>query len=413
MSMKVLIFEPVHTGHRCEYLARIIPAIHALGSVDVTLVATQAGFDSEEFRIHLSEMSTPFDRHVCENIQRHSLIAKTRVATNELEKAIRQIRPDHVYVPGADGVSQVLGTRQLLGRRSPAADVFTEALHFRGAYGYQLDEFHRRVKIFLDGMLVTRAPWSVYYHLDPWQLEALRRRYPKIRERSDVMPDPVDPAAEIESVAARKELGIPEDGIYLGCAGPISRRKGGDLLALAFAEVATKIPAEARLLLAGKFEPSVRQIVQNQLRELVDAGKIVVIDRLLTTREMSIVIPAMDIVTTPYRDHLGSSGILLRAAAAHKPLLTANRHCMNHLVTKFGLGRTCNVRDHQEFSHSIEQAFQWFANFQQPEAAGRFLKFQSEANFLKAWTACLRKRLDLPPDTDRVTWDWVMDAVNV
>ena len=409
--MNVLIFEPVYTGHRCEYLARIIPAIQQAGATKITLVATERGFHSDEFRVHLSDLETPFERHACADIERSSLLMKTNVAARELEQSIRQLRPDHVYVPGADGISQILATRPWTGRRSPVADVFAEALHFRGAYGYRLDQWRRRIKSRIDGVLVTRAPWAVYYHLDPWQLATLQARQPSFRTRSAVMPDPVDPAAEISAVVARRELEIPDDGVYIGCAGPISRRKGADLLAQAFAAAQHRIPDNARLLLAGKFEPQVRELIAREFKQLMDSQRIVVIDRVLTPREMAIVIPAMDIVSTPYRDHLGSSGILLRAAAAHRPLLTANRHCMQRLITRFGLGRTCNVRDHEQFTAAVIAAFDWYPEFQQPESAARFLKFQSEENFRSAWTARLRQRLGQPIDKELVTWDWVMDAV--
>jgi glycosyltransferase involved in cell wall biosynthesis len=401
--MNVLIFEPWHTGHHYEYLHRIIPALRALG-VQPVLATTQAGSSSPQFDIHLRGFQPEFRTRTFPNLTTHSKLRARLQVRHHLSQAILAESPDHIYVPSADMIGEILLLSPAIRRRLP----FIEGLHLFGGFGYPRLSLRDYTRSRFDGFIAARAPWSVYAHLDPWQLVSLCQQYPHMKGKSLLMPDPVDPPMNISCEAARAALGIPENGIYLGSAGPMNYRKGVDRLLRAFAAALSQLPKEARLLLAGPFEPSLKHRSLVEYSDLLAQKRMIVIDRHLTQHEIAIVIPAMDIVCAPYPHHVGSSGIVLRAVANRRPILAMNRCWLRNTVETLGVGTTCNVLDLPSFVEGIVRAFHNHETYPQLAIVDRYLQFHSQGNFVSTWTMHLRDRLGMVPANDRVCWDWVV-----
>lgn len=402
--MKVLIFEPLHSGHHYEYLSRMVRAVAEL-KVDLTVATTRRGLESSEFQIHVQGLRESYALWECRDVlglyswrRRHTIAA-------ELYRAIQEIKPDHILVPCGDPISKSVTLYPRFGR----PQVFVEGLHFGGGVGYALPTWKRRLKSWTYGRFLANTPWSVWSHLDPWQVQTLCRRYPHLKKTALLMPDPVDPAAKVTKAEARKVLGLPQVGWFIGCAGPMSKRKGSDLLLHAFASAAPALASEARLLLAGKFDADIRQLLRGDFRLLLQQDRIIVIDRHLSQQEMDLAIPAMDIVCAPYPAHMGSSGIALRAAANERPILATDRFWLRQVVQTFRLGQCCNVLDREAFAQAIRQAFVGFHEFELTPQARRYLQFQSVPNFMATWTLHLRQRLGMDPDPRRIPWPWVFE----
>ncbi len=404
--MKVVIFEPWYTGHHCEYLRRIIRCTKAL-DVEIVVVFPRSGPASHEYEIHLNDVESLADWRLCPDIKPRGWRATCKAVVSQLRRSVSDERPDHLYVPSAGLISEYSRFATAL----PTAAPFSEGLHLRGAFGYPSPSVLMRVKSWAMGQLIAKAPWSVFAHLDPWQLQALCHSFPQLRPRALVIPDPVAPPIEISKTNARRELQIPEDASYIGFAGPMTKRKGYDLLLGSFERVINRLPANAKLLLAGPFTPQGRNLISTQYCTLLRNERLVIVDRHLTAREMDLVIPALDIVSIPYRNHSGSSGIALRAAAASRPILAPDRYWLRNIVKVFALGTTCNVHDPVLLANGITESFRHFETYKRNAAADRFLRFHSEENFAATWSSHLRARLALAPSPDVVSWDWVLGTV--
>ena len=353
--MKVLIFEPWYTGHRCEYLRRIIRCVRRW-TLKLLSCLQSAVLNRPNTKFILRTWNRSRNGGFARTFATMDGEPESSATVSRLLQSIKDIRPEHLYVPSAGEISEY--SRFI--PKIPPEMPFSEGLHLRGAFGYSMPSLLSQARSWALGHLVAKAPWSVFGHLDPWQLQALGTSFPQIRSKALLIPDPVGPAVDISKTAARNELGISEDANYIGFAGPLTKRKGFDLLLAAFANIADKLPANAKLLLAGPSGLASRELIYSQYKSFIDVGRIVLLDRHLSAREMDIVIPAMDIVAIPYRDHCGSSGIALRAAAANRPILGPNRYWLRNAIQTFGLGITCNVHDPLSLSQGIINSFQTF-----------------------------------------------------
>jgi glycosyltransferase involved in cell wall biosynthesis len=151
---------------------------------------------------------------------------------------LRRHRPDLIVLCNHKGMQRALRLEALLGRRTPT--VLTLHEHYeRHLRKYQ------GIKGLVDRWIITWAfEEAVRAHLGDQPCHLIHPLYPRDRAQ------PVTPEARR---AARRELGLPEDGLLVGYVGQIDGRKE-PLGALRFAEA---LPAGTRLLFAGREEESV------------------------------------------------------------------------------------------------------------------------------------------------------------
>lgn len=287
--------------------------------------------------------------------------------------------------------------------------VQSEALFFRGGFAYPAASVKQRLFRELSWRVAHRSPYTRMHHLDPIVYDWVGARGGKEAERWRLMPDPVNAPAPMSKGDARRMLGMEEGGRVVGCVGMIDDRKGADLLCRAFARA--KLGAEDRLLLVGGHNAVVRGILNGECAELVRSGRIVGIDRFVSQAEMDAAVMAMDLVCTPYPEHIGSASIVIRAAAAGRPVLGSDYGWVERTVRQFGLGWTCAVRDLDAFARALERAMEGAAAWTMSEGARRYVEFQSPENFARCWMALLRERLGLPEEPMLRTWGWVMERV--
>lgn len=405
--MRLMVYEPVGTGHRFEYVAHLVLGLKSIGIVPI-LVTTPQARSSVQFNTHLASLSVAMEIDDWFEMPTRRVDIIFSLA-RYFERSLARTKPDHCWLPCADGISEVVGLKRSLGLRSAAQDHETEALHFTGNFGYGGDPI-RRVKMFAAQTVIPRVPWSTYFHLDEHQLEAVSRGKPDFQSRCRVMPDPVKPVEGTTKEAARIELGIPVEGRYVGCAGGLNRRKGTDLLIQAFAEARPKLRSDDRLLLAGPISADIRATIEKDHSELVQSHQLVTIDRYVTSNEFDMAMAAMDVVATPYPFHAGSSGIVLRAAAIGRPLIAADVKWMGRTVREFDLGDTCHVQDRCAFADKIVDCLDRSAAFVTTEDARRLLRFNSVENFVATWSSRLCEKLQITNPVKPIPWEWVRAA---
>ena len=414
---RLLIYEPNPRGHRLQHVRLLLEAVAGLPVEAVVALGAGAG-DTDEFAVHLAPALAPpalagrdvrVDASV--EIDASSPLAAARSGLAALRAAVARHRPDRVYVPYADGLAQVAGLARLAGRdplrpARGAGRPVAEGLLMRGRFAYPPDGPLDRLKGRAWLAATAASPFDVMHHLDPLPHAEIARRGGRLASRSRVIPEPVEPLDDPGRAEARRRLGLPEGGRWVGCVGRLDRRKGIDLLLAAFAEAdrAGRVGPDDRMLLMGRADPEVAALLAGPHRRLVEAGRVVVVDRYVSEAELEWGVCALDVVATFYPRHVGSSGVVVRAAAAGRATLGSDYGWIGYAVGRFGLGRTCRPGDAPAAAAALGDLLDASADFALPDAGRRFVGFHTAANYRAHWTADLRGSLGLPPDPALRPW---------
>jgi glycosyltransferase involved in cell wall biosynthesis len=116
-------------------------------------------------------------------------------------------------------------------------------------------------------------------------------------------------------------------------------------------------------------------------------------ERTLTVVELQTALAAMDVVCTPYPAHIGSSSIVLRAAAAGRPVVGSDTGWVGETVRRFSLGRVCDVRAPGALARALADALDATSSYAMTDAARRLVAYHTVENYQAHWTARLRERL--------------------
>jgi glycosyltransferase involved in cell wall biosynthesis len=408
--MRVLIYEPDHRGHHFVYLAHLLPEFFELAH-EVTLITTPTAARSPQFQLHLGALADRFA--VDTSIGERTPVSELKYALRgfqQIQQAARRHSPNHIYVPYGDTIAQAVGVARLAGRRPWARQTEAEALLMRGGFQYPAESRRRKLLHVVSPRAIALGPWTRVHHINPDDVSVLQQFDAARPGRFRLIPDPAEPPVAATKSEARRELGLPEGGRYVGCTGGIDRRKGIHLLMRAFVASQKSLRADDRLLLAGPIEPEIRSIIEQEAADVLRKGRILLIDRPLTSREFGLAFKAMDVVATPYPAHPHSASIVIHAAAAGRPVLGSSIGWMERTVREFQLGVTCNVRDPLALSAELGPSLDASEAYRPSEAARRFVAYNSIANFRAHWTLRLRERLNLPPDENLIPWDFVVQA---
>ena len=405
--MKILIHEPDHAGHRMTFVRHLIPAFAELAD-ELHVSVTAQALNTPEYKTQVAPLADQFSLIESPPISHGGLLGFARSKMTTLCDVARKVKADHLIVPFGDGLVQWTGVlgKSICNLRWRGAHA--EALMLRGGYGYPGLGNRERRKTVIDTALSGRSPWKQIHYLDPLSYEYVSSLGTDLARRAELMPDPIDAWQSVSKVEARKRLGIGVEGRYIGCVGAMTPIKGVDLLVKAFA--AARAASGDRLLLVGKMDNTVRSLVQQDMAELAKNDRIVVIDRYVSDEELSLAVDAMDVVCTPYPNHIGSASIVIRGAAARRPVLAQAFGWMGMVVPRFGLGWTCEVRDRDTFSGAIQRALAGAEYYDFGPSVRSFVNFHTVPNFISHWTRYTRERLGKGPPPGMLSWDDVLSA---
>lgn len=405
--MRVLIFEPDHSGHRLQYVRILAAAVGAL-PVELTIALSSVALRSTEFRTHLGKLSPSI--RLTSNIDVSTRAAGVGGALRRLKwlgDAIAHCHAEHVFVPYGDGLVQVASAAQLSLRRWLPRGAVAEALLLNGGFAHREPNPPFSVTT-RDFLLIGTLRWSQFaslHQLDPIAHERLINLGGKFRPILSVMPEPVEPMPIMSREAARKALNIPVDGIYASALGALeSPRKATAQLAAAF--VAVRRPKQ-RLLLLGKLSDQVRESLYANYRTLIESGAIIIRDQYASESEFALGLCASDLVCTPYLDFRGPSGIVVRAAHLGRPVLGPHTGWIGQMVSRFALGYTCTPSSPDSLAASLRRALSECAAWAPSGEALCFARFHTAENFGAHWTYRLSQRLGLPSPAP-LGWELMM-----
>jgi glycosyltransferase involved in cell wall biosynthesis len=402
--MRVLVFEAGSGGHSFNYHRLLLPAVAELAD-EVIVVLRQDAVASEFAQVQLRSMPDGIRWEPSVRKPTGSLVNRQLAFRRAMRDAVHRHKPDHVYVPTADPVSQLSGLAAAYGQRDIPRSVEAEAALHRCGFAYPTSSPAKRAMRRLGYWAHTRAPWTRVFNVDVIAYEWVQRHGGEFADRNFLLPDPIEVGPEINKSNARRDLNLPTEGALIGCVGAINERKGIDCLLSAFQKA--NLPPSSRLLLAGNHEPRIRELLKGDYAELVRAGRIVSVDRYLSVEELQRAIGAMDLVCTPYMHQIAIASITLRAVAANRPVLAADDGWCGRMVPAFGMGWTSNPRRVDQFAAAIRTSLEAAPAWRRSEPCNRLLRFHAPENFTAVFTQRLRERTGREPVAATISWDEV------
>lgn len=168
------------------------------------------------------------------------------------------------------------------------------------------------------------------------------------------LPDPL-PTRPSEKAGATKKPGVYR---FL-LPGGYARRKGGEAVLAALALLTDAERAQIEVCFLGKpTVPADARCLQRLEQQWAARGMNLPVTYAWDDVDDAAWMAAFDTcdaVLLPYVDFHGSSGVMVEAAAAGKPILSTGENLLGRLVEAHGLGRTVNPHDALAFAQAIRQ----------------------------------------------------------
>src|SRR5688572_15924260 len=171
-SVRCLVFEPDATGHRLQHVRHLTDALLAIGCRVSWALQTNAR-ERPEYKVHLKSIESHVESYLRLDPRQRQDLHTPRRRVRELIEPIADLRPDWVYVPYADRVTQAAAVQSLVQGGGLLTRTPIEAQLMRGKYGYPLRSPRERASAAAIRWLTLRNPWRVTHLLDPWILRGL------------------------------------------------------------------------------------------------------------------------------------------------------------------------------------------------------------------------------------------------
>jgi glycosyltransferase involved in cell wall biosynthesis len=201
-------------------------------------------------------------------------------------------------------------------------------------------------KKFLLSRILTHPQFLTLFCLDPFVIKHIDKFHSHVRAVH--LPEPVQTynnfKPELESL--RKSLGILRGRRVFLLFGVLKKYKGTHQLLESISMLPSTLCQKLCLLLIGPlgsgFEDKTR--IQTRITEISQSLPVQIIthDRFVPDREIQSYFQIADVILTPYQRHIAMSAILVRAAAAQKPVLSSDYGLMGEIIRYWKLGLTCD-----------------------------------------------------------------------
>lgn len=398
--MRALVYEPRVGGHYLNFVALVAEALADLGA-ECHVVLAQNAPERPDFE----EIIAP----LAHKVQVHAMAPPLRSGNiwnyaqrnwSALATAVRDLEPDRTYLPTADAFVQWIALARLMGRNDILQKTHVEALLLNGAVAHPGPSWSQRLKRRLAHELAKRGCHTLY-HLNPFVRDWERARGLPEGQCVRTMPDPVEREAWSKE-EARERLGIPRDARIVGMVGGIDRRKGAHVLIDAF--VSAKLGPRDMLMLWGTASQEIRDKVATLAQEPGMRERLLVRDGRIEADDFHRSISALDLLALPYTLVSHSSSIVIRAAAAGRPVVTTAGGWAERVMEHFELGWTFEGPKAENLAAILPECLDGARTWTSSAKARRFVDYNSRENFVAHFTEgiCAELGNERPPRL--LTW---------
>lgn len=382
MGRHFLVLEPDARGHAEEWLLHILrlvrdesPDVRVTFAVPDSLALRLAA----EARGHANLDILPLDETETARCLQSNLALAAFARWQVMRRCMDRTGADEALFMCIDGLSLPFALGLGLGEGRRASGIlFRPSVHY-GAFarteatlGERIRDWRKHV---LYPLMLKNPAVATVHSLDPYFPEYARARYvggAKVVELPDPIADTREPYGERLRVPR-----APRDRVAFLLFGELTQRKGILQLLEACARLDAGMTKKIAILLAGRVDPSLESKVDALVRAARSAQPdlwIEVDNRRLSFAELTAAVDACDVVLAPYQRFVGSSGVLIWAARALRPVITQRYALLGRLVRDFRLGLDIDTTSPDAIAEGIEHAIRLGAKtLMDPHRARLFL----------------------------------------
>ena len=335
-----------------RYVARTAQGARARG-MEVVIATTAIALDHPDLAA-FREVTEILDYEDTPGANIRFLIKRQWGLFGAYRKAIRNHPSARVLVPFGDTVDKAVA---LFGTGGGVWDILLMRSFFHhaamGIVGASTGRSDAVREWFFRRLLAQRGVRRVLTLDELLPLYAERQGW-QHAEKVHFLPDPPQIAPPADREKARQRWGLLDDASTILVYGALSLRKGlADLLAA----VATDPNDAFRLLLVGIQDDEVKLLLtMPEADRLRIAGRLIEADRYVDEIDEADAFAAADVVWLGYRDFLGSSGVLVQAARADRPVVSCREGLIGWRTKAFGLGTLLEDRSPSVVRSALTEA---------------------------------------------------------
>jgi len=385
----ILVFEPDGEGHALEWLAHLVryadpnTTVSILAPAALCEALAKAVPSTGSRRIRLLPL-TRLEQKLC--LQRPLIIAAF---------ARWWIVRRHLKASGAqEGLFLMIDLESLplalglgMGGARVSGILFRPSVHYSaiGPYAPRRGERLRDWrKAFLYRRMLRNPALERVLSLDPFFATYARSHYER-GEKIQALPDPALPPTRSVGASLPVQGFVPDGRIGFLLFGYLTERKGPLVVLEALARLPPRIASKVAVLFAGRVDPALAEQLETSRRALAESQPdlwLRIEDRRLDEAELVDLVRVSDVVLAPYQRFVGSSGVLLWAARAGRPVLAQEFGLVGRLTRDHGLGVSVDSSDPFELARQIANMVEHGpARFIDRDTATRFVDAQTPQRF--------------------------------
>jgi glycosyltransferase involved in cell wall biosynthesis len=365
---KLLLFEMSFGGHYASYIRYLVEYWRSstiLGHLDV-LVSPRFLRQHEDV-VEIAQ-GQPNLRFTAITTAEAAALVPRSSSLNRARRALQEWRLLRRYAPR-------LGTTHCL---LLYFDTFQSAFILRRPAPCRISGIYFRPTLHYDQFEMTRLSWKdrlqqrreawvlpwvlkhsalhTLFCLDPFATKRLQQ-FPSTVRRV-YLPDPVPlPVASQAQADELDSLGILPGRTVCLLFGSLDARKGIHPLLEAVLLLPDDLGRKLCLLMVGKIDPHDHAVAVDRIRAINRNGavQLIVQDAFIPDSAIDAYFRRADLILAPYQRHVGMSAILVRAAAARKPLISSSFGLMGELARRYRLGLTVDSTVPRDIAQALSR----------------------------------------------------------
>lgn len=397
-TRRILVFEPDLEGHSQEWLQHLVdfvvadpraPALSILAPASLCEALARSQPPGAPGRVGFIALSEA-ERQAC---GRRPLSLAAFARWWVMRRHVRQSGADLGFFLSLDLLTLPLALRLGAHGRPLAGILFRPSVHYaalgnyRPAWSERLRDLRKDV---LYRLALSNPAMRSILSLDPFFPFHARHHYRGGR-KVEALPDPAHPAASGAAASPREAL--PPDRLTFLLFGYLTERKGPLVVLEALARLPDAVARRIGVLFAGRIDPAIRAEIERRCAALATRQPglwLRVDDRRLDEGELDDLVVRSDVVLAPYQRFVGSSGVLLWAARAGRPVLAQDYGLVGRLTREHRLGATADSSDPAKLARAIERMVEHGpATFFDRPSARRFVEARTPRRFAEQVLGCV------------------------
>jgi glycosyltransferase involved in cell wall biosynthesis len=385
-SARILIYDPLVGGHHAEYVLHLIRQRHRFApETQLHLGIREALIQSSpELKNALDTESIDVRVHRVDDVESPSLWKSASKQTREFNRLIQDLQPRYALAMYADHLQAGLATTL----RFPFP-VHIAGIFFRPTFHREQERFRAQGlkgvlrslrKKALFAAAIRNRHFKTAFCLDPFASKKGSLMWPRVAFRA--LPDPMDTEVRAEWRAGRSLDDTRRNVLVFGV---LDDRKGVRPLLDAVRRLSDAEAKRLRIVMVGAVPEEANWLYEEvESTRQSTSAEVQIHPGRIPDDQIQRMIGSFDLVSLLYqREHIGSSGVLIRAAAAAVPVLATKNGLVGYYVNEHRLGMTVDAEQPEAIQKALQswlgdddlsfdvKSAQAFASMHTPESYAR------------------------------------------